>query len=291
MKILSIGEVLWDVFPDAEKLGGAPFNFCYHAHRLGHDVRFLSAVGDDRRGDAVIEQARAIGIETEYLRRVQAPTGVVTVALDEAGKPTFTIHRPAAYDLLRLSNEDFAAIARWQPDWIAFGTLHQMDANIRTLLKRLIETNPQARRLYDINLRKESYTPELIAELLPLANVVKLNDDEVVEMERMFGTSAGSIEAFCRTWSARYNWEAMCVTLGANGCAVLIGGEYAEVPGYKVNVVDTVGSGDAFTAAFLHGMGEKWPARQIGDFANRLGALVASRAGAVPAWTPDELRS
>jgi len=291
MKILSIGEVLWDVFPDAEKLGGAPFNFCYHAHRLGHDVRFLSAVGDDRRGDAVIEQARAIGIETEYLRRVQAPTGVVTVALDEAGKPTFTIHRPAAYDLLRLSNEDFAAIARWQPDWIAFGTLHQMDANIRTLLKRLIETNPQARRLYDINLRKESYTPELIAELLPLANVVKLNDDEVVEMERMFGTSAGSIEAFCRTWSARYNWEAMCVTLGANGCAVLIGGEYAEVPGYKVNVVDTVGSGDAFTAAFLHGMGEKWPARQVGDFANRLGALVASRAGAVPAWTPDELRS
>jgi fructokinase len=288
MKILSIGEVLWDVFPDAEKLGGAPFNFSYHAHRLGHEVLFLSAVGDDRRGRAVIEQAKAMGLSTDFIRRAEAPTGTVTVALDAAGKPTFTIHRPAAYDLLRLSESDFAAIARWRPDWIAFGTLHQMDPSIRALLGRLIETNPGARRLYDINLRKESYTPELIAGLLPLANVVKLNDDEVVEMERMFPPTAGSLEAFCRSWSARYNWEAVCVTLGARGCAVLVGEAFAEVPGYKVDVVDTVGSGDAFTAAFLHGMCENWPAERIGDFANRLGALVASRAGAVPAWTLEE---
>ncbi len=288
MRILSIGEVLWDVFPDREKLGGAPFNFCYHAHRLGHEVLFLSAVGDDRRGDAVLAQAEGMGLRTDFIRRVQAPTGVVTVALDAAGKPTFTIHRPAAYDLLRLSESDFAAIAKWRPDWIAFGTLHQMDPSIRALLQRLIDDNPQARRLYDINLRKESYTPELIAGLLPQADVVKLNDDEVVEMERMFGGNAGSVEAFCRAWSARYRWDAVCVTLGANGCAVLVGGEFAEVPGYKVKVVDTVGSGDAFTAAFLHGMGEKWPAGRIGDFANRLGALVASRAGGVPEWTLEE---
>jgi fructokinase len=306
MKILSIGEVLWDVFPDAEKLGGALFNFSYHAHRLGHEVLFLSAVGEDRRGDAVIQQAAAMGLATDFIRRVDAPTGVVTVELDAAGKPTFTIHRPAAYDLLRLSEADFERIARWQPDWIAFGTLHQMDPSIRALLKRLIETNPGARRLYDINLRKESYTPELIAELLPLADVVKLNDDEVAEMERMFppkhaGESAcathtggagiqpaGSIEAFCRSWSARHGWRAMCVTLGARGCAVLVDGAFAEVPGYPVEVVDTVGSGDAFTAAFLHGMGRKWPAERIGDFANRLGALVASRAGGVPTWTLDE---
>jgi len=288
MRILSIGEVLWDVFPDREKLGGAPFNFCYHAHRLGHEVLFLSAVGEDPRGDAVLAQAEGMGLRTDFIRRVQAPTGVVTVALDAAGKPTFTIHRPAAYDLLRLSESDFAAIAKWRPDWIAFGTLHQMDPSIRALLQRLIDDNLQARRLYDINQRKESYTPELIAGLLPQANVVKLNDDEVVEMERMFGDGAGSIEAFCRSWSARYNWDAVCVTLGAHGCAVLVGGEFAAVPGYKVKGVDTVGSGDAFTAAFLHGMGEKWPAGRIGDFANRLGALVASRAGGVPEWTLEE---
>jgi fructokinase len=289
MKILSIGEVLWDVFPDAEKLGGAPFNFCYHAHRLGHEVLFLSAVGEDRRGDAVLDQARSMGFATDFIRRAEAPTGTVTVALDAAGIPTFTIHRPAAYDLLRLSEGDLAAIAAWRPDWIAFGTLHQMDASIRALLGRLVETNPQARRLYDINLRKESYTPELIAGLLPLANVVKLNDDEVAGMESMFPPAAGSIEAFCSSWSARYNWEAMCVTLGARGCAVLVGAEFAEVPGYKVNVVDTVGSGDAFTAAFLHGLEKKWPAARIGDFANRLGALVASRAGGVPSWSPEEI--
>ncbi len=288
MKILSLGEVLWDVFPDAEKLGGAPFNFSFHAHRLGHEVLFLSAVGNDRRGDAVLEQAKAMGLSTEFIRRAQAPTGTVTVELDVAGKPTFTIHRPAAYDLLRLSESDFERIARWQPDWIAFGTLHQMDPSIRALLRRLIQSNPGARRLYDINLRKESYTPELIAGLLPLAHVVKLNDDEVVEMERMFPPAAGSLEVFCRSWAARYSWEAVCVTLGARGCALLAGDAYVEVPGYKVEVVDTVGSGDAFTAAFLHGMGEKWPVERMGDFANRLGALVASRAGAVPSWTLDE---
>ncbi len=289
MKILSIGEVLWDVFPHGEKLGGAPFNFAYHARRLGHEVLFLSAVGDDRRGEKVLEQAHAMGLETKFIRRVPAPPGVVTVKLDAEGTPAFTIHRPAAYDLLRLNEDDLDEISRWKPDWIAYGTLHSMEPAIHALLQRLIRTNPGARGLYDINLRKDSYTPELVAQLLPLADAVKLNDDEASALAGMFGARPGSLEEFCRGWAARYNWQAMCVTMGERGCAVLAGGVYAEAPGYRVEVADTVGAGDAFAAAFLHGLHKGWPAARIGDFANRLGALVTSRPGGTPHWTLGEL--
>ena len=271
MKLLSIGEILWDLFDGAAHLGGAPFNLAVHARRLGHDVRFVSAVGDDDLGRAALAEARRLGIATDSIATVAAPTGTVTVAVDAAGQPSFTIHRPAAYDCIPARAVDF------EPEWIAFGTLLQTTPAMHRLIMDLIEAHPRARRFYDVNLRPASHTPELVQTLLRVATAVKVNDAEAAAL------GYHSLEAFCR------GWEAACVTRGAAGCALQVNGEYCECPGYVVKVVDTVGAGDAFSAAFLHGLDQAWPAARIGDFANRVGALVASRPGATPDWGIEEL--
>jgi fructokinase len=160
----------------------------------------------------------------------------------------------------------------------------------RTLLEEVIGRFPAARKFYDVNLRKDSFTPALVERLLGLADVVKLNDGEVDAVQQMLGTSEPSLEAFCQRFGARLGWQAACVTRGDCGCAVWIAGAYHELPGYSVKVADTVGAGDAFAAAFVHGLDAGWSPREVGDFANRLGALVASRPGGVPAWTLDEVK-
>ena len=272
MTIVSIGEILWDVFPDTERLGGAPFNFAVHAHRLGHRVVLLSAVGDDERGRTAICQARALGLTTEFLQVATGqPTGSVSVRLDAEGHPDFTIHRPAAYDWLTLDETLLQRLAEMRPDWIYFGTLYAMEGRSREMLRRLMDAVPGARRFYDVNLRRGCYTPELVRELLALADAVKMNDSEA--------------ELFPDLGEA----PSVAITRGERGSVVRVGQDRAECPGHTVKVVDTVGAGDGFAAAFLHGLGAGWSAAKTGDFANRLGALVASRAGAVPEWSPGEL--
>ncbi len=149
-----------------------------------------------------------------------------------------------------------------------------------------MDSNPTARRFYDINLRPDCWDAALVRRLMRMANAVKLNEDEM----RILAPAAGTIESFCRAGAQEYGWEAACVTKGAAGCGVLVGGEYVEAPGYRVHVADAVGAGDAFAAAFLHGLDDGWPAEQVADFANRVGALVASRPGAIPEWTMSECR-
>jgi fructokinase len=286
MNIISIGEILWDVFEKAEHIGGAPFNFAAHAARLGHNVAFISAVGQDKRGQRALQRVSELGLTTRHIRQVDdVPTGTVTVFVDSAGKPDFTIHRPAAYDMAHLTDEEIDGLAASSPDWICFGTLHQMSEAARELTCRLVEAIPGARRLYDINLRKGSYTPWLVKELLRKASILKINDDEARAVEDMFGQPRRSLEEFCRRISGQYGLEGVCVTRGAQGCALFLDGEYLEALGYSVKVADTVGSGDAFAAAFVHGLGSGWRAGRIADFANRVGALIASRPGAVPDWT------
>jgi fructokinase len=292
MRIVTIGEILWDVFPDGERLGGAPFNFSAHAVRLGHEVLFLSAVGDDPRGHAALQSAGELGLSTEFLRVTPgAPTGVVSVSLDPEGRPSFTIHRPAAYDHLRLSPEDLDALARFEPHLIYFGTLHQTAPEAKAFTRLVIEACPQARRFYDVNLRPDSYNLILLEELLMLADTVKLNADEAVELSRLFGLPFTSVRKFCEYWSGRCGWEVTAVTLGEKGCAIFGAGEWVEAPGYPVQVSDTVGSGDAFAASLVHGLSKGWPLPQVADLGNRVGALVASRPGAVPPWTLDECQA
>jgi fructokinase len=142
-------------------------------------------------------------------------------------------------------------------------------------------------RFYDVNLRPGFDSPALVTELLALASVVKLNEAELQAVSR-FGALPSDMEAFCRAGVERYGWKAVCVTLGARGCAVLAGNEFVVADSFPVEVADTVGAGDAFAAAFLHGLSRQWGIEEIAVFANRVGAIVASRAGAMPDWSVAE---
>jgi fructokinase len=291
MRILAAGEVLWDIFDDAEHLGGATLNFVVHALRLGHTAVLISGVGDDELGRRALRRMGQLGLDLSYI--VTTPdhgTGTVTVKVGDGGQPTFTIHRPAAYDAVRLGEAEMSRVRALNPEWIYYGTLQHIYEPAMANLERLVEAFPDARRFYDVNLRRDCYTPELVERLLRLANVVKLNSDEAAMVNRIEGRAAGAIEEFCRSNSKRYGWQAVCVTRGGEGCSLLVGESYAEAAPYRVEVTDTVGAGDAFGAAFLHGLNLGWPAGEIGDFANRVGALVASRAGGTPEWTIEEAR-
>ena len=289
MRIVSIGEVLWDVIGEKEYLGGAALNFSAHATRLGHTVFFVSAVGKDERGRRVLERMGELGLSTQFVHEIDAyPTGVVTVELNAAGVPKFTLHHPAAYDAPELSDGDIAELLSPKPDWIYFGTLFQMSPQAKQLTYRLIDSHCGARLLFDVNLRKDSYTAPLVRELMARAQVVKLNEDEAGEIDKMLGRTVSGLEEFCRSYTREFGWQSVCITRGEKGCVMLVNGEYVEAAGYAVQTQDTVGAGDAFAAAFIHGLSLGWPAKEIADFANRVASLVASRPGGTPHWTVDE---
>lgn len=290
MRLISIGEILWDVIGGEEHLGGALLNLSVHASRLGHDVSLVTAVGVDQRGDRALEAMSGLGLSIDMVQRSDEwPTGIVTVTVADDGQPEFEIHRPAAYDSIKLDTSALERLAAWNADWVCYGTLLSMYPRGRNVLFDTMDALPRARRFYDVNLRPKSFTPELVLALLGRATVVKLNQDEVHSLEVMFHGSTRTVEDFCRDHVARFGWEAVCVTRGELGCAILARDQYVEVLGYGVQVADTVGAGDAFSAAFLHGLNAGWPAAQIGDFANRLGALVASRSGGAAPWTIEEV--
>jgi fructokinase len=289
VNVITVGEVLWDIVGQEEHLGGATFNFSAHLSRLGHEVSFVSGVGTDELGRKVIDNMSRLGLATDYLRTDKDhPTGTASVALASDGQPKFVLHRPAAYDFPQLTTAQSDRLFLRPVDWIYFGTLHQIYPQARQLTEDLLGRAAGARRFYDVNLRSDGYTPELIQLLMSRATIVKLNHEEVEAIAHMFGTRHGSLEEFCRNYANSYKWDGVCVTRGSLGCTVLMGGHYIEAPGYPVQVVDTVGAGDAFAAAFLHGLGSGWPTPRVADFANRVGALVASRRGAIPDWTISE---
>jgi fructokinase len=286
MKIISIGEILWDVIGDVEHPGGASFNFAAHARQLGHEVFLVSGVGKDQRGQRILDKMAEIGLSTRYVSSsADYPTGVVTVTVDSNGQPDYVIHRPAAYDFPQLTSSAVEELLSPSPDWIYYGTLMQTSHAAHDLTMSLLRAGRNAHRFYDVNLRRGCYTPELVHELMTQATVFKLNLREAGAMAEMFGGSVSSLEDFCRRYTEKFRFDAICVTRGDQGCAILMDNRYAEFPGYRVDVIDTVGAGDAFSAAFAHGFSANWKPAQIADFANRVGALVASRPGAIPQWT------
>lgn len=292
MRIVCMGEVLWDVIGDNEYLGGAALNFAAHATRLGHTVFFVSAIGKDERGRRVLARMAELGLSARYVTEVSThPTGIVTVDLGPAGVPRFTLHHPAAYDAPELSDDDVAELLAFKPEWIYFGTLFQMSPQAKQLTYRLLDSHSGARLLYDINLRKDHFNAPLLRELMARGQVVKLNEDEATKIDQMFGRGTRPVEDFCRGYTHEFGWQSACVTLGEKGCAMLVEGKYVEAPGYAVQVQDTVGAGDAFAAAYVHGLSWQWPPAEIADFANRVAALVASRAGGTPFWTIEEARA
>lgn len=292
MRILSVGEILWDVIGQSEHLGGAPLNFAAHAQKLGHEVFPLSAIGDDARGHRALELLRRRGISTDFIQVLHdKPTGTAEVELDLDGKPTFRIVRPAAYDFVDLSASDLQALVRLDPDWVYVGTLfHTSSAALGSTL-RLLNALPSARRFYDINLRDENWNLTTVEQLSLQSTVVKLNDCEAECLDATFDVEeeVELIEGFARRWADRFSVKIVCVTCGERGCSILKDGLLTQIPGFRVDIIDTVGAGDAFAAGFVHGLSLGWDAQEIGRFANAVGAVVASKPGAIPDWSLDEV--
>jgi fructokinase len=291
MRIVSVGEVLWDVFGGSESLGGAPLNLAVHAARLGHACVMVSAVGQDVRGRVALSVLQGLGLSTRYVHSTScAPTGVVHVIVDDAGQPSYSVVRPAAYDYTSLSERQINAIARGAPDALVFGTLAQQSPSVRVVTGRLVERCRIPLRLYDLNLRAGCYTPALIVDLMGLASVVKLNADEADELRQIVAIRSRSCHSFCRRLSSLLGLRAVALTHGADGCCLLVEGQFAEVEGVAVDVVDTVGAGDAFGAALIHGIHLGWPVHETARFANAVGALVASRSGGMADWSVEDVK-
>lgn len=294
MLACGVGEVLWDIFADQERFGGAALNFCANLQRLGDHALLLSAVGLDTHGQLALESMRALGLSTHGVKEIAGlPTGIATVGNAPNGEPTFVIHRPAAFDAVSTS-VDSSTVAQLKADgvrWIYYGTLLQTRPEIERFTADLAHCLAPARCFYDINLRSGHWDLPLVKRLSQLASVVKLNESEAETLFALTqsGDATFSLEAFCQMWASTFGIDVICITLGPKGCIIYNNGSIHRVAGYAVQVRDTVGSGDAFSAAFLHGYDRGWPIPEAGAFANALGALVASRAGATPVWTIDEV--
>lgn len=290
LQIVAIGELLWDVFGETELLGGAPLNFSAAAQRLGNSVTLVSGVGQDARGSRAIQSMTALGLTTDFVQVVPGrQTGTAIVSTDNCGNASYSFRRPAAFDDLVLSSIQLSQLRSLRPEWMYFGTLAQTNEANEGLLHRLIQQLPDIRCFYDINLRDGHWNLSLVQRLSRLASVVKLNEDEAEMLFRRTRTSETfSLEEFCRYWSSAHLIDIICITRGSEGCAIFKGDALCFFEGFAVDVVDTVGAGDAFAAAFLHGLILDWPIARKASFANALGALVASRPGATPVWNADE---
>jgi fructokinase len=286
--VVVLGEVLWDLFEHSRRLGGAPLNFGVHARRLGHPVTLISALGADEPGKRAGEMIASLDLDTRFLQKTSRfPTGTAQVQIEHSGVTQFTIPRPAAYDAVDLSAHDLELLEQDARGWFYYGTLFASTDPGKSVLHQILGALQGAKKFYDLNLRPGSDSPKLVCELLQSADVVKLNEEELQRVHEFSGLPL-NVEAFCRQGSARFGWQAVGVTLGDRGCAVLAGGHYVEAAVHPIEIVDTVGAGDAFAAAFMHGLSLNWPAAEIASFANRVGALVASRHGAIPDWTLEE---
>jgi fructokinase len=284
--IVSVGEILWDILDGQEFLGGAPLNFSVSAQKLGHTAHLVSAVGEDRLGAIALRQLKKLSLDTRLVQTATAyPTGVAFVRKDADGATSFEISRPAAFDHLPGDAARTALLRTLQPDWIYFGTLAQMDESNEAGLLEILALFPKAKRFYDVNLRNGHWNPALVRRLSSHATALKLNEDEARTLFAEMNTGRDfSLATFCRQWSEETGPGTVCVTRGDQGCALWIDSELQCFEGCRVTVADTVGAGDAFSAALLHGLYMGWPVQQVAAFANALGALVASRKGATPDW-------
>jgi fructokinase len=289
--ILALGEVLWDIFPDARHLGGAPLNFAVHARSLGAAAHIVSRVGTDELGEAILRAVAGFGLPLKTVQRDPVhPTGTVKVTLDAAGVPSFEIVRDVAWDFIELTAEARALAP--SADALCFGTLAQRSPQSRQSIQFLLSLAERARLIVcDINFRQTYYTREVVEASLRAANVLKLNETELPALLSLLQLAKGQAArpAVLRLVDA-FDLQLVCVTLGERGAILHTGEREIRSPGYQVKVADTVGSGDAFTAGLVMKLLAGAPHDEALDYANLVGAYVASRPGATPALDADVLR-
>jgi fructokinase len=288
LNVVAIGEILWDVFGAEKHLGGAPFNFCVHCHHLGALSDIVSRVGQDELGDEILARARGLGVDVSLIQRdAEHPTGQVDVTVAADGRPTFDIRTDVAYDYL---TADPGAVARIRSaDVVYFGTLAQRHPVARREIAVLLEAAGDAFVVCDLNLRPPHILGEIVRDSLTRCHLLKLNDNELHQLQEMLEQSVLDQDAFLLYLLETYWLELVCVTLEARGCILRTPQERVVAPGYPCQVVDTVGSGDGFAAALVVQVLAGSPLVEAADFANLVGAYVATQRGATPPITPDVL--
>ena len=285
--IVGLGEALWDVLPEGKKLGGAPANFAYHAAQFGLDTIAISALGEDKLAEETIEALNEHNLN--YLMpRVPYPTGTVQVTLTGDGIPTYDIKENVAWDNIPLTDEmlEIAKNARA----VCFGSLAQRNVVSRENIHKFLDATPQdCVKIFDINLRQQFYTKEVIKESLKRCNILKINDEELVLIGRMFGYPGLDIENKCWLILGKYNLDMLVLTCGTNGSYVFTPGQmsFQETP--KVEVADTVGAGDSFTGSFVGSILNGKPVPEAHKTAVHVSAFVCTQNGAMPV-VPDRLK-
>ncbi|NQT36476.1 MAG: carbohydrate kinase [Planctomycetes bacterium] len=281
--VVGLGELLWDIFDDLQRPGGAPANVAFHAQQLGCRGVVCSRVGNDPLGMELVDFLQAEGLPTEAVQRdVEHATGTVTVDTSRPGDPRYVIHQDVAWEHLEC-DEALTQIMQ-QAAAVCFGTLAQRSARSRrAIYKSLGAVSRECLVVYDVNLRQRWYNRAWIERSLGLSRLVKLNDTEVTALAELLQTTSTNHETFARYIQRRYNVATVCITRAERGCQLFDRHATADSPGIVVEVADSVGAGDAFTAALIVARLRGWPLQNQADFANQVGALVASHAGAMPA--------
>lgn len=288
IKIIGLGEILWDMLPEGKKLGGAPTNFSYYVSKLGQIGIIASRVGNDSSGKEILESMEKLELNNKYIQiDPNYPTGTVSVKIDNKGQPDYEILHNVAWDFLDF-NKSWKHLAE-EADVICFGTLVQRSYKSKnTIFNFLKSAKPEAIKLLDINIRQNFYSIEVIEESIKLSNILKLNTNELKLIRNLFNYSNNKNEIdLCLDIINDFKLDLLCLTRGEKGSIIMSGKEYYEHKGYKVSVVDTIGAGDAFTAAMIVQYIKSKTLQEISDLANRLGSWVSSQSGPTPELSHD----
>jgi fructokinase len=281
--ILVIGEILFDVFPDYKRLGGAPFNFAYHLKNFGFEVRFISRIGRDAAGKEILGRLEAFGFDRDDIQMDNDhPTGTVTVSLDKKGSPRFDIVPDVAYDYIEFIPEQHSKMAR-EAQMIYFGSLAQRSAvgfkNLQTMISRKA---PGALNLYDINLRPGCYNDTLIENSLVKTDIVKLSTEELLELKQLMGFKKDR-QAFIPYLLSAYSLDTVSLTKGERGSELFTAkGHFSSESVAGVKVVDAVGAGDAYAAMLAAGILRNWPPEETLLRASMFSSGICEIKGAIP---------
>lgn len=279
LNAVAYGEVLWDVFANEKKIGGAPLNVALRMKTLGCEVAMISCVGNDEDGEAIISQVKSLGLKTDaIIKSEDFPTGLVNVTLNERGSASYEISYPSAWDKIVLN--DLARNSVNNADVLIYGSLVCRDQVSRQALEELLEL--KIYKVFDVNLRKPHYSYEMLEQLMHSADFIKFNDEELLEITAAMDSPFTSLEENMNFIAERTKVKAICVTRGKHGALLMWEGQLYENEGYPVEVADTVGAGDSFLAALIASLLTGIAPQTAIDFACAVGALVAEAPGANP---------
>lgn len=280
--IVGLGEALWDMLPEGKKIGGAPANFAYHVSQFGLNSCVVSAVGSDELGDEIVKNFETKGLNM-LIERVAYPTGTVQVEIDGAGIPQYEIKENVAWDNIPYTDR-LEALAR-RTRAVCFGSLAQRSEVSRTTIARFLEAMPQgdeSLRVFDINLRQNFYNAEILDASLRRCNILKINDEELIVVGHIFSLTGDGMQERCRQLLERYGLKMLILTCGINGSYVFTPGSFSFRETPLVEVADTVGAGDSFTAAFISSIIKGKPVEEAHRTAVEVSAFVCTQKGAMP---------